>query len=143
MKTLKDKFLNQLEAISKLEMMQALTSFVSGEDALLLKLYLKEANNPKQLSKALNVTKGRITAITNSLKKKTYLDTKQNKLDGRYLDLVLTENGIQYIEKKLAYLDKYFENLLIHIGENESNKLVDILDVLLLKLRNFEVKDNG
>jgi DNA-binding MarR family transcriptional regulator len=143
MKTLKDKFLNQLEAISKLEMMQALTSFVSGEDALLLKLYLKEANNPKQLSKALNVTKGRITAITNSLKKKTYLDTKKNKLDGRYLDLVLTENGIQYIEKKLSYLDKYFENLLIHIGENESNKLVDILDVLLLKLKNFEVKDNG
>jgi len=143
MKILKDKFLSQLEAISKLEMMQALTSFVTGEDALLLKLYLKEANSPKQLSKALNVTKGRITAITNSLKKKGYLESKQNKLDGRYLDLVLTESGFVYIEKKLSYLDNYFEQLLLYIGENESTKLVDILDVLLLKLRNFEVKDNG
>ncbi len=143
MKSLKDKFLNQLEAISKLEMMQALTSFVSGEDALLLKLYLKEAINPKELAKALNVTKGRITAITNSLKKKSYLETKQNLQDGRYLDLVLTESGLKYIEKKLSYLDNYFEQLLLFLGENESNKLVDILDVLLLKLKNFEVKDNG
>lgn len=143
MKTLKDKFLNQLEAISKLEMMQVLTSFVSGEDALLLKLYLKEANNPKQLAEALNVTKGRITAIINSLKKKSHLETKQNKLDGRYLDLVLTESGYRYIEEKLSYLDNYFEQLLNYIGANESENLVAVLDVLLLKLRNFEVKDNG
>lgn len=143
MKTLKDKFLSQLEAISNLEMMQALTSFVSGEDALLLKLYLKEANNPKQLSEALNVTKGRITAISNSLKKKSYLETKKNLEDGRYIDLVLTELGLKYIEKKLLYLDNYFEQLLLFLGEDESNQLVEILDVLLLKLKNFEVKDNG
>ncbi len=67
MKALKDKFLMQLQTISKLNMMTYLTPFLYGEDALLLRLFLKEVTTPKSIAEVLNITKGRVTAMLNSL----------------------------------------------------------------------------
>ena len=143
MKSTKEKFLNQLQEIYKLETMPTLTSFLYGEEALLLKLYLKEATNPKDLAQILGVTKGRITAIIGSLRKKAYLDIEQNKLDKRKKDLVFTTKGLHYIETRLWIVDTYFDKLLTHLGEDTSKELIDVLDKLLTKLKTFEVKHHG
>jgi len=143
MEDLKNKFLNQLQIISNLEMMQHMTTFLYGEDALLLKLFLKEATNPKQMSKALNITKGRVTAIVNSLVKKDYLITLPNPLDGRSIDLSLSNDGLSYIKERLDFMDSYFKDLLTHIGLDTSNMLVDILDKVLIEIEDYEAKHNG
>lgn len=143
MSILKDKFLHQLQTISKLEMMDKMTPLLYGEDALLLKLFLNEVSTPKSVADVLNITKGRVTAMINSLRKKMLIEVKPNVLDGRSIELVLTAEGLSYIQRKLKYVDIYFETFLDYIGETDSKILVDLLDVLLDKIKSFEVKMHG
>ena len=110
---------------------------------MLLKLFLKEATTPKAIADSLNITKGRVTAIMNSLKKKGYIDVEKNQFDGRSFELVLTEAGIIYTQDKLVFIDNYFEALLNHLGMKQSKTLVETLGNLLVKINEFEDKNNG
>ncbi len=143
MNTLKDTFLKQLQTISKLHMMKSLTPFLYGEDALLLKLFLKEATSPKTIADTLNITKGRVTAIMSSLRKKGFIELKKNQLDGRSVELNLTLEGTTYIQNKLDFIDNYFETLLSHIGLTQSKALVEMLNNLLISIRKIEENNNG
>src|SRR5690554_1134497 len=143
MKTLKDNFLMQLQTISKLNMMTYLTPFLYGEDALLLRLFLKEVTTPKSIAEVLNITKGRVTAMLNSLKKKNYITTKPSSEDGRSYEIELTIHGRTYIEQKTNFVDNYFNELFKFIGQKDAEKLVDILDNIVEKVNQFEVKNHG
>ncbi len=143
MKALKDKFLMQLQTISKLNMMTYLTPFLYGEDALLLRLFLKEVTTPKSIAQVLNITKGRVTAMLNSLKKKRYITTKPSSEDGRSYEIELTIHGRTYIEQKTNFVDNYFNELFKFIGYNDAEKLVDILENIVEKVNQFEVKNHG
>lgn len=143
MKTLKDNFLMQLQTISKLNMMTYLTPFLYGEDALLLRLFLKEVTTPKSIAQVLNITKGRVTAMLNSLKKKNYITTKPSSEDGRSYEIELTTHGRTYIELKTNFVDNYFNELFNFIGQKDVVKLVDILDHIIDKVNQFEVKNHG
>ena len=143
MKAFKDKFLMQLQTISKLNMMTYLTPFLYGEDALLLRLFLKEVTTPKSIAEVLNITKGRVTAMLNSLKKKNYITTKPSTEDGRSYEIELTIHGRTYIEQKTNFVDNYFNELFKFIGQKDAEKLVDILDNIVEKVNQFEVKNHG
>lgn len=143
MKALKDKFLIQLQIISKLNMMTYLTPFLYGEDALLLRLFLKDVTTPKSIAEVLNITKGRVTAMLNNLKKKHYITTKPSSEDGRSYEIELTIHGRTYIEQKTNFVDNYFNELFNFIGQKDAEKLVDILDNIIEKVNQFEVKNHG
>lgn len=142
-KALKDKFLIQLQTISKLNMMTYLTPFLYGEDALLLRLFLKEVTTPKSIAEVLNITKGRVTAMLNSLKKKHYITTKPSSEDGRSYEIELTIHGRTYIEQKTNFVDSYINELFNFIGQIDAEKLVDILDNIIDKVNQFEGKNHG
>src|SRR5690554_1601233 len=136
---IKNKFLLQLQTISKMEMIKTFTPFLYGEDALLLKLYLKETNSPTIIASELGITKGRVTAIINSLKQKGFIHIEQNLLDRRKVELQLSNTGEAYILSKIHLIDDYFERLLRFVGKDESKTLVDLLEKLLAKVKQFEV----
>lgn len=136
----KEVFLKQLEAISKLEMMKHLTPFLYGEDAMLLKLYVKEATTPKLISEVLGITKGRVTALMNSLKKKGYILVVVNKEDARSYNLELTPKGSSYIEGRFSFISNYFDTLLDYIGVEETDALITLLEGMISKVKSFEVK---
>ncbi|WP_025724833.1 MarR family winged helix-turn-helix transcriptional regulator [Acholeplasma granularum] len=140
MQKIKNDFFEILLIFSKMELLQNLSSFIQGEDAFLLKLYLNEKLNPKKLSEDLNITKGRVTAIINSLINKNYVEKLIKQTDKRSFDCLLTENGYSYIHNKLMDLDHYFEALFNHIGYDDSKQLVEVLSKVLQKVHTFEVK---
>jgi DNA-binding MarR family transcriptional regulator len=140
MKETKEVFLKQLQTISKLDMMKHLTPFLYGEDAMLLKLYVNEATTPKLMAETLGITKGRVTALMNSLRKKDYISVIVNKEDARSYNLELTSKGSSYIEGRFNFISNYFDTLLDYIGLEESKALIMLLEVVIDKVKTFEVK---
>lgn len=57
--------------------------------------------SPKQLCEELYVTKGRISALVNSLSKREYIKLDINPEDRRSILIELSESGRHYLEKKL------------------------------------------
>ena len=127
-RNLKDQFLEMLQAISKMELMINLAPFLQGEDALLLHIFLNGPTNPSILSDELKVTKGRITAIINSLSKKKYILIKLDSSDRRRTLVTLSKDGKTYLEKKLTTADEHFERLFEKIGYEDAKTFVESLN---------------
>lgn len=143
LKEIKDEFLMVLYELSKLKMVGYIVTFIQGEDAFLLRLYLYKELNAKQLSKELGITKGRITALINSLKRKNYIITRKNEHDKRSTLISLSEKGKIYLEEKLEKSDKYFENVFEVLGVNEASNLLNTIKNLLAKVRDVADEKNG
>lgn|SRR5690554_96432 len=135
LKEIKDEFLLQLYEISKLKMVGYIASFIQGEDAFLLRLYLNNEMNPKQLAEELNITKGRVTALINSLKRKNYINISPNNLDKRSIIISLNDNGKNYLEEKLDVSNKYFDNVFTVLGEEDATNLLNTIKRVLIKIK--------
>lgn len=132
---LKDEFLMYLYEISKIEMVSYITTFVQGEDALMLRLLMNGPMTPKELSHELKITKGRVTAIVNKLNHKDYLEIKENKNDKRSIIVDLSENGKKVFEAKLNIADEYFNKVFIVLGEKDAVNLIDQIANLINKVK--------
>lgn len=119
---IKNRFLTLLQEAVRIPSVIELSSFIQGEDAFMLKLYLKDQMTPTNLSQELNVTKGRITAIINSLNKRGYLNIETSKVDRRTSLISLSKIGNEYFKAKLDKADKHFERLF---------EAMDVRDALL------------
>lgn len=131
---LKDEFLMLLYKISKIKMVGYIAGFIQGEDALLLRLVLNKAMTPKELSENLKITKGRVTAIINILKKKGHIVTKTNEEDKRSIIVELSNSGEKYFMEKLGVADAYFTNLFDLLGFEDAKSLVFELQKLINKV---------
>jgi len=131
LKAIKDEFLLNLYEISKLKMVSYIATFIQGEDAFLLRLYLNKELTAKSLSEELKITKGRVTALITSLKKKNYINTIINKKDKRSILISLSEEGKRYLEEKLIKSEKYFEEVFEKLGLEEANNLLKMMQNLL------------
>ena len=134
-KKLKDEFLLYLYEISKIKMVSYITTFVQGEDALMLRLLMNGPMSPKDLSDELKITKGRVTAIINKLKHKNYIETKENKSDRRSIIVNLSEYGKQMFEIKLNIADEYFNQVFTVLGEEDAINLIEQIASLLNKVK--------
>mgnify|MGYP000908856860 FL=1 len=137
-RNLKDQFLEMLQAISKMELMINLAPFLQGEDALLLHIFLNGPTNPSILSSELKVTKGRITAIINSLSKKKYILIKLDSSDRRRVLVDLSNQGKYYLESKLTAADKHFERIFEKIGYESTKTFVESLNNVITIAKEVE-----
>lgn len=107
-----------------------MTDFVSGETAYLNHLYSCKDNEMclSDISHMLNVTKGRITAMTNSLSKKGFVVPTVDPTDRRRLLLSLTEKGKVYIAEKRERVDTAIDQYISYVGEEQVERIITVLN---------------
>ena len=81
--------------------------------------------------KALQITKARVTAVSNSLIDKGLIKLERNQADRRKVDLFLTDKGIQKIEDDIEMLNKRVSYVLDELGEEKVRDLIDIIGDIL------------
>ncbi len=120
-----------LEKIYYLEGFTQLTEFLQGELYILhyMSQNLEEEINPSTLSEKLHMTRPRITAILNTLKKKGYVETKQDEEDRRRLTVKITEKGLSLINEKQSNAKEYFHLFIRSLGEENVKDLIRIIDL--------------
>ena len=124
------KRLNEaLLKILQLDITNVLKQFLEGEVGLLfLLLRMNRSMSPSEISKNLNLSKGRVASLINSLTKKEFIEVNISHEDRRSFDVSLTETGFNYLKEKMNYADLYFDKMLEKLGEEKSNTLIDILN---------------
>ncbi|HHX67558.1 MAG TPA: MarR family transcriptional regulator [Gallicola sp.] len=132
---IKDEFLRYLYEISEMKMVHYIATFIQGEEALILRLVINGPMTPKELSDDLKITKGRVTAIINKLKKKNYLHIKINEDDRRSIIVWLTDYGREAFQEKLDIADQYFNKMFSVLGVEDARSLVGEISKLLIKLK--------
>lgn len=134
-KQLRDQFLEMLHEVARTEMVINLVSLVQGEDAFLLRLYINQKMSPKQLCEELYVTKGRISALVNSLSKREYIKLDINPEDRRSILIELSESGTHYLEKKLNDAQNHFELIFKLAGYETVLMFVESMKSIVEKMR--------
>lgn len=91
-----------------------------GEMGILIRLLeCKDGETPGELSRAMNVSTGRVAAALKSLEKKKYIERIQNKNDKRCVTVCLTETGRKYTLNKHKGTVCEVSNILGYLSENE------------------------
>lgn len=120
----------QLEAVSSLRM------FIEGEAALLFLLYQKNRPvPPTEIAKEMNISKGRVTAMLNSLNDKEYIDIAISSEDRRKFDITLTEQGLKFLNEKRKAAENYFDIMIARLGEEKSKQLVGIIEDIVRAMK--------
>lgn len=128
MENTKDKLIDALMEVLQLDIIPILKQFIEGEISVLFLLYKKNTPlPPTMIAKYLNISKGRVTALMNSLKKKEYIQILLSDEDRRRFNISITETGKLVLKDKIKLADEYFEMMLSKIGEEKSNNLIDII----------------
>ena len=128
---LKNKLIESLGKIYYMEAFNQLTEFLQGE---LYVLYFLAQNqdveiNPSILSNNLHISRPRITATLSTLRKKKYVETINCDHDRRKVLVIITTEGLNYIERKKENVDKYFELFIKGLGEENSKELIRLIDL--------------
>lgn len=131
----REKFFNTLRVLVNIPMFINLVPFIQGEDAFLLYVYENKSLTPTQLSNLLSITKGRVTALINSLSKKEYIKINGDPSDRRRILIELSFIGEKYITEKLTLTEEHFIELFKNIGEKDSILFVDLLDKVIKKAK--------
>lgn len=72
--------------------------------------------NPAEISSQLGISRQRVTAILNNLKKKGFIDMTPSVTDRRRIDVNITAQGDSFIRKKTDHAEKYFDILIEKMG---------------------------
>ena len=123
MEILTKNFCDTLKKLISLPSVRDLSAFLEGETAFLfiIRDYGDKPATPSQLSEELGVTKGRITAIINSLTRKDMVRLEK-------VDVRITETGKRYINEKLASTNAFLRNFIDKIGRKDAEELMRILN---------------
>ena len=125
----KKKLNEALLRILQLDITNVLKQFLEGEVGLLFLLLRSQRSlSPSEIAKNLNISKGRVAALINSLCDKEYIEVTISQEDRRSFNVSLTKEGYAYLKEKINYADLYFDKMLEKLGEEKSNTLIDILN---------------
>ncbi|TJX14519.1 MarR family transcriptional regulator [Tissierella creatinini] len=132
------ELIGSLEKIYYLEGFTQLMEFLQGEMYILhyMSQNLEEEINPSTLSEKLHLTRPRVTAILNTLKKKAYVETKQDEEDRRRLTVRITEKGLSLINEKQSNAKEYFHLFIDSVGEENVKDLIRIIDLAAKEIDN-------
>lgn len=97
--------------------------------------------NVSQISNKLHVTSPTVTELTKSLSSNGYIERYTDDKDKRVVDIKLTEKGKKYVQKVDAYYDALFSGLIERLGEEQSEKLIELLDQVCLYLNEATVEN--
>ncbi|WP_134684640.1 MarR family winged helix-turn-helix transcriptional regulator [Brevibacillus migulae] len=82
---------------------------------LMLLLRHQDGMAPSQLADFLNVTRGTVTSLIESLKHAGFVDRHPNRFDRRTVTIRLTEKGSEYITAFLSTVPKLREEILAQL----------------------------
>lgn len=142
MEILTKNFCNTLKNLVSLPSVRDLSAFLEGETAFLfiIKDYGDKPATPSQLSEELGVTKGRITAIINSLTRKDMVRLEKVDGDRRKVDVRITEKGKNYIDEKLASTNAFLRSFIDKIGGKDAEELMRILNRTVEVMRDEHIE---
>ena len=131
-----NELVDSLEKVYYMEAFTNLTEFLQGENYILLYMLQnpKVEVSPSALSEKLHMTRPRVTAIINTLKKKSYVETEQNEEDRRRLIVRITEEGRNFIVDKQKNAMAYFQIFIDSVGEKNTKDLIRIIDLAVKKM---------
>lgn len=84
------------------------------------------------ISTALDVSSPTITQSINTLEANGYVERTVDKQDRRAVRVKLTNKGEQAIEKAVVTMVNFFDGLVEHLGQEESNELIELLTKVLV-----------
>lgn len=121
-----------------------LTEYLKGETAflVLLKNSGKKTVTPSYLSDELGVTKGRITAIINSLSEKGMVTLGQVEGDRRKVDVRITKAGVEYIDKKLDNVGAFVNEFCNKMSKDKVDELVSLMDDAIAVMKDMRVSED-
>ena len=73
-------------------------------------------------------TKGRISAILNSLEKKGFIGREIDKDNRRNIIVTLTDSGREYVTNELKECYKIISHVFEELGEKDSKKFVELTE---------------
>lgn len=138
-----DKLCVALRGIYKLPAIGELSGFLEGETAFLLTLkeYGDKPATPSFLSEDLGVTKGRITAIINSLVKKDMILLDKIEGDRRKINVRITEKGLDFINAKFAKVEGFVDEFVARVGKNKVNEFTEMLESFTAAIKDLHVEN--
>ena len=130
-KDLKDKLIDSLGKIYYMEAFSQLTEFLQGE---LYVLHFLSQNkgmeiNPSILSDRLHISRPRITAALTALRNKGYVETEMSEDDRRRILVILTDEGLTFIENKQKNVENNFELFVEGLGEENASELIRLVEL--------------
>lgn len=143
MEDLVKKLCTKLKDLMKLPATGDLTDFMKGETAFLLVLKNcgDEPATPSYLSEELGVTKGRITAIINSLTAKGMVTLDKVEGDRRKVDVRITKSGIEFIDAKLKNVEAFLSDFYKKVSAEKVSEMIDLLDVVIDAMKDTRVQE--
>lgn len=85
---------------------------------------------PSELSKMMNVTTSRVTAILNDLESQGLISRSISKEDRRNVYVMLSDKGNQLVEEKLLQQQKNIGLLVDRVAEEDLEAFIRVLKVL-------------
>ncbi len=136
-----DKLCVALREIYKLPAISELSGFLEGETAFLLTLkeYGEKPATPSVLSDELGVTKGRITAIINSLTKKDMILLDKIEGDRRKINVRITDKGLKFIDSKLGKVEGFVDEFVARVGKSRVDEFTRMLESMTDALKELHV----
>lgn len=103
---------------------------ISRGEIFVLKILLFKAgtSTPTEISEAMKSTKGRISAILNSLEKKGFIGREIDKDNRRNIIVTLTDSGREYVTNELQECYKIVSHVFEELGEKDSKKFVELTE---------------
>jgi len=108
---------------------ERITRISRGEIFVLKILLFKDGTStPTEISEAMKSTKGRISAILNSLEKKGFIGREIDKDNRRNIIVTLTDSGREYVTNELQECYKIVSHVFEELGEKDSRKFVELTE---------------
>ena len=103
---------------------------ISRGEIFVLKILLfnNGTSTPTEISEAMKSTKGRISAILNSLEKKGFIGREIDKDNRRNIIVTLSDSGRDYVMKELLECYRIVAHVFEELGEKDSKKFVELTE---------------
>lgn len=95
-------------------------------------------NTPSGLAKKLNITTARIARALNTLESKCYIERINDENDKRKTYIKLTDIGEKYLEKEKNCRDKFLENIIKGLSDDELESFINIFEKMAKNIFEFE-----
>ena len=82
---------------------------------------------PSELSAALQVTTGRISAVLGTLEKKGYIIREIDKSNRRNILVTITEEGRERVEEEIKEVKEDFAKIFLEMGETDTLELLRLI----------------
>ena len=108
---------------------ERITRVSRGEIFVLKILLLRDGTStPTEISEAMRSTKGRVSAILNSLEKKGFVGREIDRDNRRNIVVTLTDSGRDYVMKELRECYRIVAHVFEELGEKDSKKFVELTE---------------